>query len=138
MSSKKYNKYERAILFNLTLIKCVFIVIVLFNMFLPLYYPARLGITSVFQWIVVAVHLYGMLNGVGVFIKQNIPIVQIVIVRILETLWYVFMPWASFNWAPYAIVLFLDVVFIFILLMDKATYKYEKVSRRSSNVSGKS
>jgi hypothetical protein len=128
-NKSKYNKYEKSLMFNVELMKIIFYVLAALNLLLPLFQPISLGITSAFQWFIIAAHAYGLAHGLGVFEGQKTPIIQVGLLRIVEVAWYRYISGSHINWLIFVVLLFVDVLFVAVLLLDKNTYAYEKVSK---------
>jgi hypothetical protein len=111
---------------RLTLLKAVFTILAIFNMFLPIFNPTSIGLSSLFQWVIVAIHFIGLLNGIGYF-NQWVPLVPLFFVRVGEVLFYVFLSKKDIYWPVFSIVLIVDMLFILLLLMTKSKYKIERI-----------
>ena len=120
------NKYEKALLFNLKVIKILFVIDVLVNLFMPVYSNGDLGIKSLFQWIIVIINFVGVINAMG-YMDQHVPTLEWGVVRILQVLWHVFISSTGMNWVFFFIMLISDLLFMIMLFMDKSNFKYERV-----------
>jgi len=132
---KELNKYEKAIMSNITLMKVIFFGVVLFNFFMPIFDPAKFGIGSLFQWIIVGVHFVGLLYGTGRILGQRVLLLQVFFIRVLEAIWYRYIPWASeVNWFPFLVCIAVDALFLTFLVLDKNTYTYVVVKKKGNVV----
>lgn len=116
----------KAIMLRLTIMKSLFTVLSIFNLFLPLFVPMSMGISSLFQWMIIGIHFIGLLNGLGYF-NQWIPLLPWFFTRFVQVLYYVFISSKDLSWLIFGILVFIDIVFIFILLITKSRYKFERV-----------
>lgn len=121
---RSFNRYEKSMLSNLTVLKCMFLAVVLLNLFLPIVYPNRLGITVLLQWIVIGFHGWSLLYGLGYLMGQKIHVVKVLITRIVEVLFYLYFD--DVNWIPFSLLFILDLAFFYWLYMCKAKYGFDK------------
>ena len=117
------NKYEKSLMFNITVMKIGFAIIALVNLFFPVYKDEVFQF-SLFQIGAVGIWFFGMLGGMG-YLNQSIPIVQIGLLRIFEVMFYVILRLDRVNWWAFLIFIILDVAYLVFLLLDKANYSYE-------------
>lgn len=117
------NKYEKSMMFNLTIMKVGFVIILITNLLLPIYKDTYFQF-SLFQGVAVCIWLYGLLTGLGYF-NQNTPILAISILRIAEAGYYAILHLQRTNWIIFMIFIILDVIYLSFLLVDKANYRYE-------------
>ena len=120
------NKYEKALLFNLKVIKVLFAINVIINLFTPVYSDGCLGIKSLLQWIIIIINFIGVIGSMGYF-NQHIPTLEWGVVRIFQVLWHVFISSTGMNWVFFFIQLLSDLLLTIMLFMDKSNFKYEKV-----------
>lgn len=123
---KNLNKYERELMFSTEMMKIVFVVIVILNMFSPMFKPFQLGFGSVFQYIVLLIHLYGLLNGLGLLYGQKVPILAIIVTRAIEAAWYFYISGKEVHWIMFGIFVVVDLLFVTLLILDKGSYEYVK------------
>jgi hypothetical protein len=124
---KRLNKHEKELLVNQDIMRGVFVVLLVLNFVLPILSPTGIGIGSIFQWAIVLIHFYGLLNGLGQILGQKVPLVAVALVRIAQVVWYQLIPigFTSLNWPIFTIVLIIDFLFVLVLYLDKSRYYYE-------------
>lgn len=127
MHSKKrvLNKYEKMVMSGLYTITTIFVILIVANLFIPILNPLRCGYGTLFTYIVIAVHSYGLFQAWG-FGRQAVPIAQVLLTRILEIGYYSFISKASIIWLSFLIVASLDVLLIILELNDRNNYEYVK------------
>ena len=131
--------------FFLTFSKIIYTIVVLFNLFVPLF-DAKLGVNvNVFQIAVIVIWTYGMLCSLGYFKKVvsksngvckyeiSIPIVPLGIVRILEGMFYAFLSEVVINWKMFIACIAVDVIYLLLILMDKSNYYYMSVEEEDND-----
>lgn len=124
---------------NLVISKILYAVIVVANLFLPLYSNSIINL-NVCQILIIFIWLYGILCHHGYFKHQvsknedgkikyewNIPIVPIGFTRIAQVAYYIIRK-VEFSIPMFAILVILDVVYIAFLAMDNYSYYYESES----------
>ncbi len=121
-NKKPLTKYEKEMLLNLNIIKGVAVLIVMVNFLLPVFQKG-IGFNSVFQWIIVAVHIKTLGNAVGIF-EQKVPILSIGFLRIFEIGIHSIFKFNPINWSFFLIILVIDFVYLFLLFIDKQSYEY--------------
>lgn len=127
----------KKLLFNLKLSKCIFAVIVIINLILPIYNNQIMKF-NVFQLVAIGIWGYGLLSHLGYFKTQvfdgsegkimyepNTPIVKIGFLRIVELIYFLVLKRDVFNWKVFLILLACDVFYIVFLIMDKSRYVFE-------------
>ena len=137
---KSMNKYEKSILFIPQALKAFYVVILCVNLFLPLGSDGKIGF-SLFQVAACIIHFVGLLAGIGYLLvsthefrdgaelfeqRTSLPIMLIGILRVFQFLYYLLLRQGKINWIMFAILIALDVVYVTILLLDKARYGYAK------------
>lgn len=124
--SSKLNKYEKKIMFNLHIITALTVIAVVLNLLLPYIENGKLTIFLISQLIpVFGIYVFGWVNSRN---AQNIPIVITFITRTLQGL--IFIYWReTLSWETFRILLFFDILFLVILVLDKSNYKYEFVAK---------
>jgi hypothetical protein len=121
-----YNKHERAVLVNMEIIKYSCLALSAMNLFLPVFKPLSMGIGSLFQWLlVILVYIYSYLHGTGILEGQKVPVIQLVVLRLSEFLWYTFLPFGKLNYVVFAVLVLLDFALIYFLYQDKDSKGYE-------------
>lgn len=134
----KINKYEKSLLFKPILIRFLWFVIVALNWILPLNKDLTWHF-SVFRVITSVIWTYGMLTSTGVLCinthvhengmilyEQNTSAVTIAVglSRIFQAVYYFVLRKAIINWPVLFMLVIFDIVFLFILILDKGAYGY--------------
>ena len=126
----------KKLLINLTISKCICFVIVFCNLAFPLYDGQYFKFIPL-QLLLIGFWLYGLACHLGYFKVQtsiengrkvfepNVPIVQIAVCRILEIAYFLLAKKKIVNWKVFVILVFMDVLYIAFILLDKAAYYYE-------------
>ena len=117
------NRYEKNLMFNVTVMKVLYVVIVFVNIFIS----QKKGVffsLNIFQIVLCVTWFFGLLGGLGYF-GQKIPIIPLGIIRVLEALYYGLLR-GKLNWWVFAIQVMLDIIYFTFLLFDKSNYAYEK------------
>lgn len=132
------NKYEKALLFKPAFMRFLWLIIVVLNWILPLR-KDYVWDFSVFRLIMTVVWTYGMLTATGVLCintyvvengmilyEQNTSpvIVALGLTRIFQSVYYVVLKADSINWIVLLLLVVIDVVYLFIILLDKSSYGY--------------
>ena len=118
------NKYEREVMMNIWIVTALVVVMIVVNLICPVF-KSTIGGKSVFQWLMVLIYIWGMLYQRAYLKGQKVPIVQIVIIRLLEVFVHsMFMKSMPVNWPFMLFAYALDIVYIALLMVDKAQYKY--------------
>lgn len=126
----------KRLLTNLTISKVFCCMIVLGNLFLPLY-PGKYLNTNLFQFAVIAMWIFGLLSHLG-YVKRQvsasedgiveyetiIPIVPLGFTRIAQCIYYVIRK-PKISWVMLIILIGLDALYVAFLLWDKSNYYYE-------------
>lgn len=126
----------KKLVFNLKVSKIIYFLIVLLNLFLPLY-PGKIVNANVFQFAIMVIWLYGILCQHGYFKRQvsrnedgkiryewNIPIVPIGLTRIAQIAYYLIRE-VNFSIPIFVAFVVIDVLYVAFMLMDNYTYYYE-------------
>lgn len=121
-NKKPLTKYEKEMMLNLNIIKWVAVLIVMVNFLLPIFQKG-IGVNSIFQWIIVAVHIKTLGNAVGIF-EQKVPILSIGFLRIFEIGIHSIFKFNPINWSFFLIILVIDFIYLFLLFIDKQSYEY--------------
>lgn len=111
------SSYAEKMLKPFQVMKVMYTVIVLMNLFLPIISPNVMGIHIPLQWVIILVHLWGLLNGLCYF-AQAVPAVLVFSVRIGEIAFYTYFK--SFNWLIMGFLLILDIAFLLYLYHRKS------------------
>lgn len=119
------NDYRRTILFNLKLIAFAYMVIVACNLILPVYINSKFGLYSLFQWIIIFIDTYALLVAFGIF-DQSVPMLQMFFTRLFQIGLHSFILKSHIEWKFFGIILILDVIYIALMVMDRAGYEYER------------
>lgn len=120
--NKALNKYERSMKFNLHIMIIIYVLIVLSNLFLPLY-PDSKSSFSLYQIAIILVHGLGLLGSYG-YLQQYNPFIIIAIIRFVQILLRQVFFSGGFQWGFFLIVLALDLLLIFVEFIDKSQYEY--------------
>ncbi len=123
MKKRTLNKYEREVMFNTYLIKACVVVALILNLILPVY-SKTIGFKSILQWFVLGTYIYGLLNALGYCRGQKIPSLPLGAFRILQIVSHMVLNSNPIAWQFFGILLALDVLFIYLLFMDKSSYCY--------------
>lgn len=141
MDKSKLNKYEKSMLGNLTIIKAGYIAVLLLNIFLPIV-SSKSGdglpmwghaIVLITQLLVLLFHTLGLLGSHAIIMGQPIFMGPLLGSRFAQFL--IMLYFWQINWFPYGLVLALDVAFTMMLLLDKSSYEYIRVSAKDEEES---
>lgn len=116
------NKYERGILLNTFIMKVLYVILLLVNLFLPTIKNTYFHF-SILQIVVIITWFFGLLGGLGYF-NQYTPILPIGIIRIVEIGYALLFKFKVTNWIAIGVFILIDIIFIAFLLLDKASYAY--------------
>lgn len=116
------NKYERGILLNTFIMKVLYVILLLVNLFLPTIKNTYFHF-SILQIVVIIMWLFGLLGGLGYF-NQYTPILSIGIIRIIEIGYALLFKFKVTNWIAIGVFILIDIIFTVFLLLDKASYAY--------------
>ena len=116
------NKYERGILLNTFIMKVLYVILLLVNLFLPTIKNTYFHF-SILQSVVIIMWLFGLLGGLGYF-NQYTPILPIGIIRIIEIGYALLFKFKVTNWIAIGVFILIDIIFTVFLLLDKASYAY--------------
>lgn len=122
---RKLNKYEKQVMHGLYVITGFLIINILGNLFLPIFNPVKLGASTIFTYIIIVIHIYGVVNAWG-FGSQSIPVAQILLARFAELCYYYFISSYSINFIMFILVIGLDSILILLEYMDRSKYEYVK------------
>lgn len=117
------NKYEKEVMFNTYLIKAAFVIGIVLNMILPVY-STTAGFKSILQYVVLFSYCYGLLHAMGIFRGQKIPVLQLGFTRLAQVVGRLFIKNNPIAWQYYGILLALDVLYLYLLFVDKSGYCY--------------
>lgn len=132
------NKYEKAICFNLIVIRALGILIIILNWILPLSSTYKWEF-SIFRLLVTLIYAYGILTSTGVLcintrvkqgdmilFEQNVASVVLVLglIRIAQAIYYFVLKRDIINWIVIAFLVVLDIVYLIITMVDKSNYGY--------------
>lgn len=121
---------------NLTISKGMCFVVVFCNLAFPLYNNAYFKVIPL-QLLLIVFWLYGLLGHLGYFKTQiakeddkiiyepNTPILQIAFCRIVEIAYFLIAKKDVVNWKVFAVLVFMDIIYIAFMLLDKSAYYYE-------------
>lgn len=141
----------KRLLFNVKLSKILCLLIVACNLILPW----KKGVFvqfNIFNIVAAILWVYALISQMGYFLVQvsedenghytyenRIPIVQIVVDRVLEILFYLFFKKGVVDWRFIIALIAMDLIYMLFLLMDKSNYYYEsEVMEVSENEFSKS
>lgn len=137
---KAMNKYEKSILFIPQVLKALYVIILGVNLFMPISSDGKWGF-SLFQIAACIIHFIGLLAGIGYLIvsthefrdgaelfeqRTSLPIMLIGILRVFQFAYYFMLKQAKINWVRFSVLIVIDVIYVMILLLDKARYGYAK------------
>lgn len=136
------NKYEKGVLFKLSVIKITTFTIIFLNMFLPIYsdYHWRFNF---FQLIAVLIYVYASLSALGYILVETTddnkevtigmkvyttvtPILPLFMNRIMQVFIYALLLRGRLNWRMMLVLYMIDIIYLALLLFDKANYGYMK------------
>lgn len=124
---RKYNKFEKENLFNTWLISGVILLGIVINLTLPVF-GAVIGYMSPTQWIIVlAVYILAFIYSQGFLLGQHVPVMQLILIRLIQVAWHMFVSDDAIKWSFYGIMLGVDILLIYLLYMDKTNYQYIEV-----------
>lgn len=123
---RKLNKYERRIMLNLHIITFLCIVSSILNLVLPWLERSKISIFLLSQLIAIGgIYIYGWVNSRG---SQGVPISTTFIIRGLQA--FIFVFWRKdISWISFGVLVFLDILLILLLVLDKSNYKYTIIRR---------
>lgn len=112
-------------MFNTKLMKIFFVILCLANVLIPLKSNGNGYVFSIsaFNLVALGILFYATLNGLGYF-KQSIPFLWLGVLRIVQGIYNFLFHQNTFNWYMFAVLIVLDVFFIFFLFMDRKNYTY--------------
>ena len=58
--------------------------------------------------------------------RTSLPIMLIGILRVFQFAYYFMLKQAKINWVRFSVLIVIDVIYVMILLLDKARYGYAK------------
>lgn len=129
-SGKRYDKQlatsRNKLMFNLRLMACIYIFLIVFNVASPLYLSGALAYKSFFQKVICVVHTYNILSAWGWF-KHKFATVWWILVRAVEVLFYIFIRPERISWYFLGVLVILDFLFLIVFWYD--TTKYEEVDK---------
>lgn len=117
-----YNRINRGILvFKLFLVSGV-----LLNLALPFClngYTILRGFQVPMQYVVVLLYILAYTKGVGI-LKQNVPIIEFFLFRVIEGCWYIFVSRKDLVVMTFVILCLVDVLLLAFGTFDKIRYEY--------------
>ena len=118
---KNRTKYEKKIMLNLNIITFMCVVSSILNIALPIFDNPQFTFFIISQFFAIGgIYVYGWINSRR---NQGIPLSVAFIVRGLQALIFVF--WRNdVTWTSFGVLVFMDVLLIVLLVLDKANYKY--------------
>ena len=120
---RSLNKYEKEVMFNTHLIKATLVIGILLNLALPVY-SHTIGFKSILQWFAIACYVYGFINALGYVRGQKIPVLQLGLVRLVQVVGRFVIKSNPIAWKYFGIVIAFDLLFVYLLFMDKSSYCY--------------
>lgn len=123
---KRRNKYERKMMMNLHLITFLCLVASVLNIALPVMERSGLSIFMLSQLGAIGgIYAFGWISARN---AQTIPITVTFILRGLQAVIFIF--WRNdLSWAAFGVLVFLDILLMIVLAIDKSNYKYTVVTR---------
>lgn len=136
------NKYEKGVLFKLSVIKITTFTIIFLNMFLPIYSDYRWRF-NFFQLTAVLIYVYASLSALGYILVETTddnkevtigmkvyttvtPILPLFMNRIMQVFIYALLLRGRLNWRMMLVLYMIDIIYLALLLFDKANYGYMK------------
>lgn len=136
------NKYEKGVLFKLSVIKITTFTIIFLNMFLPIYSDYRWRF-NFFQLTAVLIYVYASLSALGYILVETTddnkevtigmkvyttvtPILPLFMNRIMQVFIYALLLRGRLNWRMMLFLYMIDIIYLALLLFDKANYGYMK------------
>lgn len=142
-SVRKLNSYERSIVFFLKILKVCYLVIWFVNIYFgPL--DEKSLVVNVARILILGIWTYALFSALG-YIKKavtepdkngiikyetKIPFVPIVIIRIVEVVYFLIFKAGGVSWRNVFICIGADLLYTFLLLLDKSNYYYESIEIR--------
>ena len=131
------NKYEKNIMFKVTLIKVFCGALLYLNWLLPFSVTGKwqFSVFRIFSTISVilgllaatgrmCINTYRIENGMTIFEQNTAPLIMVAgLTRIAQVLYYILAK-RSVNWPIIIFLIVMDVICIAIILLDKASYGY--------------
>lgn len=119
--------------------KILFVLIIISNVFSPVYNVSS-TVRNIIHFLVILFWIKGLLGCLGYLKKVvareengtiryevSVPFLPVFILRIIEALYGVLRKAISINLIWFGLCLFLDTVFLFVLLFNKSNYYYESI-----------
>lgn len=141
IDNKENMIYEdnKSLRFMMRMSVVLFIVTLICNIVLPVF--GRFLHPDVFNIVIEVCWTYGMLSSLGYFKKPvlkegkrveyetTIPVVPIGMIRVIQLVYHLFLKKSSLSVGLFIALVVIDVIYVFILLLDKSSYYYESVER---------
>ena len=108
-------------MFSVKLIRSLCGIAIALNIILPIMDKPKFTIFIISQIVaILLIHVYALMNVTG---AQSTPIVATFVVRALQSL--VFIAWRQdMTWISMGILVFIDILLIVLLILDKSNYEY--------------
>lgn len=121
----KVNKFEKEFLRPLKIIKILFTVNILFNIFLPLYAPYSIWSGWQYKIPIIIFNIWGFMGGLHYNNSTTSPLLQVCLIRTLQgSVSFIAKTGNSMNWIVFAIQVIADFIFCFYLLYFHNKYKF--------------
>lgn len=105
-------------------IKYLFILVLVFNLVLPLGSSSALGVTMIVQWAALVPLTLSLLGGLGIPHSSPVYLGSTITVRSFEMVYYYFVPWESLNWLTFLILIIVDFVCLGYLIWFRGKFHY--------------
>lgn len=118
---------------NLHIITFLCIVSCLLNIMIPILENTKFTFFLLSQVAAIGgVYVYGWVSSRN---TQSIPLAADFIIRALQAL--IFIYWRKdLSWISFGVLIFLDCLFLLLLVLDKSSYKYEYITRENDEFFG--
>lgn len=127
MAKQHKSSYDKRTLFPLTVIKILFVVYILFNLFIPTYMDMSLGYTKFYSFLAIGISAIGVLGMLG-RLPQVVPLFPILIMRFVQFLFHFILDKSpKLNIWIFIFLCILDCTLCIYEMMDRASYYYDKV-----------
>lgn len=127
MSKIERTSYDLKCLRPLKIMRMIFVVYVLVNLFLPLYSGYRLGVTKIYSFLSIASVGFCLLCAHGYF-KQRVPLLPLTIIRLLQFFFtYIRDSEYKLNLLMFLIIIIFDIIITTDMMADRAKYEYIEI-----------
>lgn len=119
------NKYEKAIMTNLYIIKAIFIIALILNLILSVTKGKTFTLSFLHIPVLVA-YFIGYLSAMG-YISNKSIILPIGLIRFCEIGLRAIFKASNTNWVAIVILVLIDIIYIGFIMFDSMNYTYERV-----------